>query len=762
MKSFQLWLFPLFFMLVVLFAVINFNNDEIEAVAQAATTPSSITCVVESTAAVASTQRIGMNMSFRTTYGAEQYMRNVLMNPGFEGQIDRILVIVSQTDQVSFSDGKGLGEPDGLWNQATFEVRSGQSVGVKGTIVNSLITGANGLPQYFTEGPPPPLAVNDVIAITLLSTPNPVNLWWFSQPSIVTVDTANPRPGSTGTCSAALTTTAENPGGELDYYLDTLNGNLLRVTGPWNLSFWVQGDGSGVELVVNFARLNGSAPFFTKSVPTTNVWQQVSFNFNATDTGPPAGIKLGFGNYTPHTTIWLDDVELGPVQASNPLTAWRQDVIDMLKTLKPSYLRNWQLQLSSTFQNETADQFKRQCNMFRYYGGAGSPQYNYSIPEFLDLCTQVGANPWIIIPSTFGDAELDAFGLFLSQNTEKFSDVAIEFGNENWNSLFRSEGINNPVSHGAVSDRAFSRITAAAGPNIKFTKVINAQYGSPGFTEAYINASQESNLVGVAPYFFTTMETGSSNATNLTALFADDSAFLKQIQQELPSSKTLGFYEINLGTSEGTATTQERVPFVVGAAGGAALAKSIIQKMAYKVAPISVFCFAQYNQNLWNVKGTVNLQGVCVDCSPTKRWRPTGLAIIMLNEVIGGSYHNITPKASGSTALPPEAANLTMAAFQNAKQWNAAIVSANPNPVDLVLEFPNDSLALPTSMNVLKYTDSYLDTNEETENVKITTLPLKVIKRTVSFTVPAYGFVVLLTPAEAAKLSSFEDVEKED
>ena len=148
--------------------------------------------------AVQDPKRIGMNIAHWTVWGPEQFSRNILMNPGFEGKIDRIVAIVSRTDENSFSDQRDLGQQDGYWVGGTFDIRSGPYAGTKGTITNSLRAGADGLPQYFTDSPLPPLNEKDIIIVTKVNDSDPVSQWWIPDPSIgrVLIEPNETRPGS--------------------------------------------------------------------------------------------------------------------------------------------------------------------------------------------------------------------------------------------------------------------------------------------------------------------------------------------------------------------------------------------------------------------------------------------------------------------------------------------------------------------------------------------------------------------------------------
>ena len=709
MNYFKFGILTLLMAAIALVISLNFTNSNAAPLTNQPQTP--ITCIVNPAPSIPSTERIGVNLTFWTTWGADQYMKNVLMNPGFEGQINRIVVIVSQTDSNSFSDGKDLGQEDDFWKDASFEVRSGQSVGIKGRINHSLKLGENGLPQYFTEGAPPPLAVNDVIVLTKDQNPNPVGQWWLS-PTGVTVDNSHPPPNSQGHYYAVMTPT-DGGAAECNFYLDAISdraGNLLKLSGPWQLSFWIRGEGHGAPLNVKFQRLNGTPDFVNEIAAATDEWQQVTYNFTPDDSSAPGILKLWLSAQTPNTTLYLTNVFLGPVQESNPSTAWRQDVIDMLKTMRPSYLRDWQGQLGDTFENRIAPVFARQSWIERMIGGPGSITFGYTIPDVFDLCTQVQANPWIIIPTCLTDSELDAFGVFLGQHpaAANFSEIVLEFGNENWNWMFRSLGIPIPAAHGPVADRAFERIAASAGSHVKIRRVINGQFYNPYLTLQYANSCQNYDTMAVAPYFLMSLEAGTSNEDILKKMFEPNNDLYEQINQGLsPLNKNLAVYEVNLHTLSGTMPVETTNRFVTASVAGSALAKRLIDGMFNKASPQLVFCLAGYDGRAFNQAGYIKLWGIVRDVSPTKRVRPTGLAVTLLNQVIAGSLHAINPTPPppppNGTAqpLPPEAKNLTLAAFRTSDSWGAAIVNANDKEQLIEVDFPDDERALPIYVDLV-------------------------------------------------------------
>ena len=107
----------------------------------------------------------GVNLGFRTSWGAEQLISNVIMNPGFEGVVDRCLVTAVPLDRRHFLDQfSWFGRSDRFWVGAGFQIRTGTATGYTGKIVDSRKSGARGLPEFTTAEPLPALEQGDRIA----------------------------------------------------------------------------------------------------------------------------------------------------------------------------------------------------------------------------------------------------------------------------------------------------------------------------------------------------------------------------------------------------------------------------------------------------------------------------------------------------------------------------------------------------------------------------------------------------------------------
>jgi hypothetical protein len=696
---------------------------------------------VEPTVAVAQVPRFGVNLGLWTSWGAEQLSANVLMNPGFEGIIDRAIVVVKSASSLGFTDDTAwLARPDGFWSGALYDVRTGPSAGQTGVLSDSRQAGKDSLPEFFTADSAPLLNPGDVIALTRTSgTELPTN-WWIpgSAQGFVMVDSAHRRPGSPGMRSLALVPVYGHSA-EIISYLDAIGdraGKMLPVNGHWQLRFWSCLLNGSTTLSVELRR-NGSPPFFSRTFTPTQKWAQTTIDFTADDSGPPTILELHFSTSATAGRILLDDVELAAQPAAPG--AFRAEVTELLKQLRPGYLRDWQGQLGDTLQNRLAEPFARRAS--RYRPDSTDVMYGYALPDFLDLCRSVGANPWIIIPPTFSDKELVKLGRFLASRARKdaFSEILVEFGNENWNPLFRPAGIPDPQAHGEAAERAFQKIRSGAGQALPLQLVVNGQHANPAYALEFAKRVPSADLLAVAPYFMYSLAAGTPLLTSgLPSLFAGDGGQLSSIAGGLSSLKMeLGVYEVNLHTTGGDAPPAERDPLVSGAAAGSALAKRLLEAVTLGARRQCVYTLAGYDTYLGGRAGLVKLWGIVRDLGETQRLRPTGLALAMLNRAVGGDLH--TFRYANSTPIT----DMTAGVFCSAAGWSAAVVSASAETREVSVSFPAGNCALPHSLLRLD-APSPDATNEDGEQVRIAEEPVSSSGTVVRFTVPPWGLVVLL------------------
>ena len=682
--------------------------------------------------------RIGLNLGERSVFGGAQLIRNLLLNPGFEGQIDRTVIIVAHTTTQGFDDDMSWsGRPDGFWRGAQYDVRSGKAVGQTGTVVDSLKRGENGLPTFATKGPAPALSPGDAIVLTRIDDQNLPTTWSVPKDTPsgqVAIEPNDKRPGSAGRRSLALIPLPNapkrfSPPARITAFFDAIGnraGKLLVIDGHWKFSVWTRSDSGLGNLKITFQR-QGSQPFLRETVHVPREWKLVEFQFEGIDKGPPGTLSLELA--AEDGKVLLDDVSLGQVSEDNGV--FRREVVAALGKLKPGYLRDWQDQLGGTWENLIASPDGRRSD--RYRPGL-EDRYGYSLPEFLDLCKKVGANPWVIAPTTFNDGEYEALGRYLAGRIKQdgFTEAVVEFGNENWNGIFRSGGFPNPNTHGQVAQRAFTQIRKGAGPSAPIRLTVNGQHVNPSYAFQMLDSTPNADMLAVAPYILHQINQSDFTSEPWPLMFKTDTDLPVISAGTIKRGKELAVYEVNYHTTRGDIGPATREQIVTGAASGSGLAKRLIESINVGVRRQCVYNLAQYDFSMPD-RNFVKLWGIMRDLAASQRMRPTGLAMMMMNSALPGDAHAV--RLSG-----PSAETLTAAAIQRKDGWAIALVSASPQAQEVQIKFPP---SIPAPKRLLKL-DAALpsSSNETSEEVRIAEQKLTG-KQPISVTVPPWGLMVL-------------------
>ncbi len=671
-------------------------------------------------------------------FGGAQLMRNIFANPGFEGQIDRTVVIVAHATENGFDDDMSWsGRPDGFWSGAKFDVRSGKAAGLTGTLSGSSKRGENGLPTFTTKEPAPPLSAGDAVILTRINDQNLPTTWNVPNDTPagqVAPDVNEKRPGSPGIRSLALMPVPGvakrfAPPARVTAYFDSIGyraGKLLPIEGRWKFSIWAKSEKGLGELRITFQR-QGSKPFLRETVKVPRDWKLVEFQFDGSDQGPQGVLSLELA--AEEDKVWLDDTSLE--QMGDNSGAFRREVITALEKLKPGYLRDWQGQLGDTWENLVAPPFARRSDRYR---PGPEDRFGYGLEEFLDLCKKIGANPWLILPTTFSDDEYEAYGHYLANRIKQdgFTEAVVEFGNENWNSIFRSGGFPNPHIHGEVAQRAFTHFKKGTGPAVPIRLAVNGQHVSVDNALKMLDSTPNADMLAVAPYILHNINRSDFTDTPWPLMFQTDPNLPVYAQNVRKRGKELGVYEVNYHTTGGNLDPAMREQIVTGAASGSGLAKRLLEALNVGVHQQCVYNLAQFDFSLPD-RNLVKLWGVMRDLGATQRMRPTGLAMTMLNSALPGDVHAL--KISGSNTD-----TLTAAAIQRKDGWALAVVSASPQPQDVTIKFPASS---PAPTRLLKLDAAFpSSSNENAEEVKISDQKMTG-KPPLKLTIPPWGLVVL-------------------
>ena len=688
---------------------------------------------------------IGLNLGQWTYWGAEQLGRNILMNPGFEGVVDRSLVRVTHPGRSTFSDDqRWLGREDGFWSQATYAVMTGSASGDSGVLLDSRKQGRHALPEYFPRRMPSGLAEGDIIALTRIADNALPSHWWFSDADTgrFKADRTHTRPDSPGLRSL-LVQPLPGQGAWLASHLDTIGeraGKLRPVNGRWLLSLWIHGNADHRASVRITFRRHGNPSFIDLELRPEAGWHRLDHYFDAQDDGPvgPLELRLEVNG----GEIRIDDIWLGPHEAAfDPLAdaspqshfGFAPEVIARLAQLRPGYLRDWQGQLGDTLENRLAPSFARRASRYR----PGNPFYLYGLDEFLALNRHLGSSPWLVMPTTFSVDEARQLGVWLAQRIAQhgFEEVLVEFGNENWNSIFRAAGIQDPRHHGFAADRLIRALRDGAGNHPALRSVINAQHANPDFALAFDHHSREADIVAIAPYLLHRLDQADTGAM-LGALFKDDEGRMKRLADGLGTRRELAVYEVNLHATGGDASESARNALVTSPAAGAALARRLLESMAAGATRQSLYRLTGFDTQLNDGNGLVRLFGITRNLHEPDALRPSAWAMIMLNQVIQPHLHAADLSGGGKDQL-------TIAAFSGAQGWSAAIVSALPVARTVRLQFPDDGRALPTHAQMLAGLPGHFD-GRETALAPDPAHWQQTGPSLFEITVPAYGLVTLM------------------
>jgi hypothetical protein len=355
-------------------------------------------------------KRFGINLGQQTYYDSGQMTKNlVFQNPGFESTIYQSTIrCASGTATTCVDDDVYAQWPDGFWKGATIEIFFGNAKGRKETVTS--YTGVHGSAlgtfTFAASGAVP--AVGDYMIVRMPNiTGNGTSGWGVGTTGggTITTNLTDMPPGTTGRQTASLRAPGASDSAVLAAYFDSTKGKtFVALNGAFQLSFKAKGVGGTNSLRLTLVR-TGLPSYISQTVQLSGSWQTYTFPFNATETGSVAGtVTLNFGTVGADAVL-LDDVSLVQTDSdtANP-TVFRDAVVNTLETLNPGILRFWAEQLGDTLDNLIVDPFGRQRTQFRA-SNSQLADVSYGLPEFLQLCETIGAEPWFVVPITFSTTD---------------------------------------------------------------------------------------------------------------------------------------------------------------------------------------------------------------------------------------------------------------------------------------------------------------------------------------------------------------------
>lgn len=625
---------------------------------------------------VPSPQRFGINVGGRSWWGAQQILSNLIDNPGFEAGVFSSLVLVDDGatgriapmafwDPAWNNEQYGIGWPQGFWNGGEYEFLWGAAKGRSGTVADFRHNSGKNEFDLGADGPIPQRM--SVLRLHRL-------IPGYNGNTAV-VDATSVRPGSPGVQSLRLT----NGGNSYRFYMDSLwrdgdrsAGKLLVIRGEYICRVWAKAAGPGDRLRIRFFR-EGEGVFLDESISPGTEWRQIERRFTVPDGADPVRAYTD-EEYHPILAfileaenaggeILVDDIELRSTTHANP-TVFTDNFVNRLKELRPGVLRYWAGQLGASLKAQLAAPFARGTNGY-------SPRerrpgdFCYSLHEFLELCENVGADPWYVVPPTFSAEELRGLVEYLAAPasashpwaehraalgrnapwTQVFGVIHLEYGNEMWGSgsgddPFMGASVNGGERLASIAHDRFSIVRAAPFFNpATFRLVIGGQAGYAGRQREIEQFGSAHDAVALAPYFGV-LDSWNNDSEIFQPLLASpfwQSSFgpMRESSGHL-GERELSIYEINFHTTHGTSPIEVRNDFLTGAVGALALPLHMLVYLRELGARTQcAFSSLGYSFRLPN-GDMARLWGMLRDVEATGRKRPTWLGVELVNNVMFG------------------------------------------------------------------------------------------------------------------------------
>jgi len=619
-------------------------------------------------------KRFGINLSGQTFYDSGQMLRNLTFrNPGFEGETwQSILRCKSFTSNTCTGENQYAVWPAGFLDGAHYEFISGPARGSSGIVAHSsAATPTEGVTLTLANPSKPP-AAGDFILVRIDKPGNAQAGWWTNLTGGASLATEfnDLSPKTPGKQALRIEATGPDQTAAISSYFDSFEGrSFVQLHGRLTLSFRAKLL-SGINFVaVKLERLDtrhGVHTFFSKTVALTPEWHDYSFDFSAEDVSAAVG-TVGLTFSFARTSVLLDDVSLTAAAAPGNPTAFRDEVVETLRDLRPGVLRYMDngTDFGSSLDNMLAVPFAR-----RRSGSSTQETVREDIPiglhEFLTLARAVGAEPWYSMPPGTSPEEARALIEYLAgaQTTHYgalravlgqpepwtvvFPAIHLELGNEQWNARsFAGSTIADPTAYGQRAAQIFSAMRAASGfVPARFDLVLGSWATVPWWSQQEIASSAAFDTVAVAPYLFNDFNDAGSTEAVFGPMFAEpemiDSrpdGYIAQ-QAKIAKSSGLAVYEVNLGSMTGSAAiSQSDIDRAIPSLGaGLAVADHMLLMLRdLGVTTQCLFALPEYQNGFTSAgpKRTIPLWGAVVDMGgATNLRRPQFLAAALANRAI--------------------------------------------------------------------------------------------------------------------------------
>lgn len=746
-------------------------------------------------------KRLGINISGQLYYDSAQMLRDITFNnPGFESELWQSILVCTAVNGDTCTDGNGWSQwPANFLQGGAFNFIYGSAKGSTGTLVSmTKPSGNGGAGAWYDFGNVKP-AVGDIFIIKKTFPGNPAAGWWPSTNggATITADTSDLSPHTAGHQALAFNTTGNGQSASVSSYFDSTAGrSFLQMKGTYTITFRAKSAAGSKELNVSVGRLtstHGNVQYFKQQVPLTNQWQDFTYTFNADEDGTYIGTAyLTFA--ATGGTIYLDDAAVTESASASNTTPFRDAVVERLKQLNPGVLRYMDSGYSfgSTIDNMIAVPGARLRTGF----GQGSSEV-LSVPmgleEFLQLCEAVGAEPWYTMPMGVSPTEAQNLIQFLAGDastpygakraalgrsapwTSVFPTIHIELGDEAWNSAFSGDTIISPAAYGSRVATIFGAAKSSSSYEAsKFDMIMDGWAAVPWWNQQAMNAASNTyDTIDVAPYTFDTFTDYSSSAAIFGSMFAQpeaiDSRTTGSMYQQMQTVSgqaggltgkpaNLAVYEVNLGTTTGTAPQSVISQVVPSLGAGLSTAEHMLLMMRDdNVTLQTMFALPGYQNGYTNMNGgggNVQIWGTVVDMGgQTNLCRPQFLAEALANTAIGGNMIATTQGGADPTWDESSKNDTVNPIIIKGAHYIQSFAFVNGTQNSLILFNLNLTSALPVTFTGVNApsglvqvgtlnSDNLTDTNETQSHVSITNSTIANFNPASTINLPAHSMTV--------------------
>ena len=697
-----------------------------------------------------STNRMGLNIGAIDYYDNGQILKNLIgsINPGFEPLLQQqIWALTATGTETTFTvPDQYDGVPPNYWTGGTFIVVESQSggaeLGCTGAIASN--TGPNyplvGQSTYtaptITVSTPCSAAfsVGDTVILTKSTFPTPES-WWESgsQGGIwgsvtggaqLLSDTTD-LCATCGTQSLNMNASTAGSSATANWYFDsdTSDNIFVLMNGTYQLTFWAKAASGTPVLTATATRLSQGGFNCGSYTPSlTSAWTQYTWNCTASES--QGATSPGMARVAITTTVgsvYLDNVSFEKTGTnSSNTTVLRDEVIETLQNYygpsigsNPGMFRYWVNQNAENMSNWTQPDYARTptgwgTGYFISPGGNGSVVL--SLEDYLAICQQLNAQPYLEVPVTFSTADAANLIEFLASPagttygsrraalgqsepwTSVFRKIHLSFCNECWNGgsfpgqslAYRSTTPNSEYyyDYSLRSRDIFAAMRADSYySQSSFDLVMNAQTAVNNSMDTAI-ARAHPDSIEIEGYTYGSVSSFSTDAALWQPAMVEpyekvtnpsDVYNFYQSVHDYQSQTTCGasgtsacnvnIYEWGQGTVEGSIDQQHMDYINAGAGEGVVMAlQPLLNLQYYGIKPQNFFSLTEYRNGAAN--GLINkLWGNVVDMGgATNNVRPEFLGVQLVNQsIIGSMYscpiagnltYNFAGSPNGISALP--------------------------------------------------------------------------------------------------------------